>query len=110
MLEDRYYYEFETTPNFTTDDFSFRETECLPKLDIEANDSGLWVESWMIGCYDNDDFDINVDNGTHMKIAISLVLKDPNIINQTIKSKAKKNLEQLDEEHDRDCMICKETI
>ncbi|MED6115797.1 hypothetical protein PIB30_094150 [Stylosanthes scabra] len=102
MLEDRYYYEFETTPNFSTDDFRFRETEFLPKLDVEANDSGLWVASWMIGCYDNDDFDIKVNDGTRMKIAVSLVLKDHNIINQTIISKAKKNLEQLDEDHNCD--------
>ncbi|MED6209726.1 hypothetical protein PIB30_057502 [Stylosanthes scabra] len=103
MLEDRYYYEFETTPNFTTEDFLFKKTECLLKIDIESNDSGLWVASWMIGCYDDDDFDIKVDDGSRMKIAVSLVLKNHNIINQTIKNKAIENLEQQDEDHDFCC-------
>ncbi|MED6138845.1 hypothetical protein PIB30_078289 [Stylosanthes scabra] len=103
MLEDRYYYEFEMTPNLTTEDFLFRKMECLPKLDIESNDSGLWVASWMIGRYDNDDFDIKVDDGTRMKIAVSLVLKDHNIINQTIKTNVIENLEQQDEDHDFRC-------
>ncbi|MED6122876.1 hypothetical protein PIB30_043974 [Stylosanthes scabra] len=56
----------------------------------------------MIGCYDNDDFDIKVDDGTRMENVVSLVLNDHNIIKQTIKTKANKNLEQLDEDHDRD--------
>ncbi|MED6153512.1 hypothetical protein PIB30_102663, partial [Stylosanthes scabra] len=103
MLEDRYYYEFETIPNLTTEDFHFRKTECLPKLDIESNDSSLWIASWMIGRYDNNDFDIKVDDEARMKIVVSLVLKDHNIINQTIKTKTIKNLEQQDEDHDFDC-------
>ncbi|MED6185088.1 hypothetical protein PIB30_053639 [Stylosanthes scabra] len=64
------------------------------------NDSDLWVASWMIGRYDDDDFDIKVDDRTRMKIVVSLVLKDHNIINQTIKTNAIENLEQQDEDHD----------
>ncbi|XLR11007.1 hypothetical protein S83_038945, partial [Arachis hypogaea] len=44
------------------------------------SDVGVWVASWMIACFEDDHFNIKVDDGVHMKIAVSLVLKNHNMI------------------------------
>ncbi|XLU58446.1 hypothetical protein S245_053094, partial [Arachis hypogaea] len=80
VLEDRSFYDFETTPNLISSQFEFEEPEGLPTLEAGSSDAGVWVASWMIACFEDDHFNIKVDDGVRMKIAVSLVLKNHNMI------------------------------
>ncbi|XLR04785.1 hypothetical protein S83_070983, partial [Arachis hypogaea] len=80
VLEDRSFYDFETTPNLISSQFEFEELEGLPTLETGSNDAGMWVTSWMIACFEDDHFNIKMDDGVRMKIAVSLVLKNHNMI------------------------------
>ncbi|XLU65566.1 hypothetical protein S245_024775 [Arachis hypogaea] len=83
VLEDRSFYDFETTPNLISSQFEFEEPEGLPTLEARSSDAGVWVASWMIACFEDDNFNIKVDDGVRMKIAVSLVLKIHNTISYT---------------------------
>ncbi|XLT59396.1 hypothetical protein HN873_052000, partial [Arachis hypogaea] len=80
VLEDRSFYDFETTPNLISSQFEFEEPEDLPTLKTGSSNAGVWVASWMIACFEDDHFNIKVDDGIRMKIAVSLVLKNHNMI------------------------------
>ncbi|QHO21627.1 Rac-like GTP-binding protein [Arachis hypogaea] len=56
------------------------EPEGLPTLEAGSSDAGVWVASWMIACFEDDHFNIKVDDGVCMKIVVSLMLKNHNII------------------------------
>ncbi|XLS44672.1 hypothetical protein HN51_001537, partial [Arachis hypogaea] len=78
------------------------EPEGLPTLEAGSSDAGVWVASWMIACFEDDHFNIKVDDGVRMKIAISLVLKIHNTISYTVKNNAIENLNKLNDNHHRD--------
>ncbi|XLU65697.1 hypothetical protein S245_024906 [Arachis hypogaea] len=102
VLEDRSFYDFETTPNLISSQFEFEEPEGLPTLEAGSSDAGVWVASWMIACFEDDNFNIKVDDGVRMKIAVSLVLKIHNTISYTVKNNAIENLNKLNDNHHRD--------
>ncbi|XLU70751.1 hypothetical protein S245_029804, partial [Arachis hypogaea] len=95
LLEDRSFYDFETTPNLISSQFEFEEPEGLSTLEAGSSDAGVWVASWMITCFEDDHFNIKVDDGVRMKIAVSLVLKNHNMISYRIKENAIENLNKL---------------
>ncbi|MED6206140.1 hypothetical protein PIB30_024166 [Stylosanthes scabra] len=59
------------------------------------------VATWMMTCVEASNFDIKVDEVNRMKIAVSLVLKDHNIIGHSIKNKAIENYQLQDDSQDR---------
>ncbi|XLS84783.1 hypothetical protein HN51_034949, partial [Arachis hypogaea] len=95
VLEDRSFYDFETTPNLNSSQFELEEPEGLPTLEHGLNDAGVWVASWMIACFEDDHFNIKVDDGNRMKIVVSLVSKNHNMIAYRVKRKASENLRKL---------------
>ncbi|XLR47304.1 hypothetical protein S83_031964, partial [Arachis hypogaea] len=58
VLEDRSFYDFETTPNLISSQFEFEEPEGLLTLEAGSSDAGVWVASWMIACFEDDNFNI----------------------------------------------------
>ncbi|XLU60999.1 hypothetical protein S245_020208, partial [Arachis hypogaea] len=58
VLEDRSFYDFETTPNLISSQFEFEEPEGLPTLEAGSTDAGVWVASWLIACFEDDYFNI----------------------------------------------------
>ncbi|MED6140157.1 hypothetical protein PIB30_090416 [Stylosanthes scabra] len=94
------YYDNGTTPTFSTIGYDFLELEGISKLKDESNDAGVWVATWMMTCIEASNFNIKVDDVNRMKIAVSLVLKDHNIIEHSIKTKAIENLQLQDREDD----------
>ncbi|XLU26349.1 hypothetical protein S245_062415, partial [Arachis hypogaea] len=69
---------------------------------VDKNDAGVWVASWMIACFEDDHFNIKVDDGNRMKIAVLLVSKNHNMI--AYRPKPLKNL------NGSICQICGETV
>ncbi|XLR01194.1 hypothetical protein S83_067392, partial [Arachis hypogaea] len=96
---DRSFYDFETTPNLISSQFEFEEPEGLPTLEAGSNDAGVRVASWMIACVEDDHFNIKVDDGVRMKIAVSLVSKNHNMISYRVKRNAIENLNKLYDNH-----------
>ncbi|QHN78793.1 Ulp1 protease family, carboxy-terminal domain protein [Arachis hypogaea] len=79
--------------------FEFEEPEGLPTLEAGSNDAGVRVASWMIACVEDDHFNIKVDDGVRMKIAVSLVSKNHNMISYRVKRNAIENLNKLYDNH-----------
>ncbi|QHN96663.1 Ulp1 protease family, carboxy-terminal domain protein [Arachis hypogaea] len=102
VVEDRPFYDFETTPNLNSSQFELEEPEGLPTLEHGSNDAGVWVASWMIACFEDDHFNIKVDDVSRMKIAVSLVSKNHNMIAYRVKRKASENLRKLYNNHHLD--------
>ncbi|QHO40869.1 Ulp1 protease family, carboxy-terminal domain protein [Arachis hypogaea] len=82
--------------------FEFEEPEGLPNLEAGSNDAGVWVASWMIACFEDDHFNIKVDDGVRMKIEFSLVSKNHNMISYRVKRNAIENLDKLYDNHYHD--------
>ncbi|XLU56852.1 hypothetical protein S245_051500, partial [Arachis hypogaea] len=83
----RSFYDFETTPNLISSQFEFEEPEALRPSKLNRKIlpryigvTRVWVASWMIACFEDDHFNIKVDDGVRMKIAVSLMLKNHNMI------------------------------
>ncbi|XLS61587.1 hypothetical protein HN51_015837 [Arachis hypogaea] len=102
VLEDRSFYDFETTPNLISSQFEFEEPEGLPTLEAGSTDAGVWVASWLIACFEDDYFNIKVDDRVRMKIAVSLVSKNHNMISYMVKRNAIENLRKLYDNHHYD--------
>ncbi|MED6135607.1 hypothetical protein PIB30_048208 [Stylosanthes scabra] len=96
------FYDYQNTPYFSTVGYEFVEPKGLPTLKDGSNDAVLWVATWMITCVEESNFNIKVDEEYRMKIAVSLVLKDQNIYNENIKTRAIENLQIKYDIHDRD--------
>ncbi|RYR29251.1 hypothetical protein Ahy_B01g053609 [Arachis hypogaea] len=50
----------------------------LPTQRNRSNDSGVWVTSWMRECTLQDDFNIQINDSTRMRLAVDLVLEEYN--------------------------------
>ncbi|XLU57974.1 hypothetical protein S245_052622, partial [Arachis hypogaea] len=100
VLEDRSFYDFETTPNLISSQFEFEELEGLPTLEAGSSDAGVWIANWMIACFEDDHFNIKVDDEVPMKIAVSLVLKNHNMISYRFFYMRSAILDTISEEKD----------
>ncbi|KAJ1386935.1 hypothetical protein SESBI_40401 [Sesbania bispinosa] len=53
-----------------------------------SNDCGVWVCKWMNDCHLSNNYNIKVDRGTRMRLAIDLVIKPYNIKKEQVVSEA----------------------
>ncbi|QHO12267.1 Ulp1 protease family, carboxy-terminal domain protein [Arachis hypogaea] len=72
----------------------------LPTQKNRSNDSGVWVTSWMRECTLKDDFNIQVNDSTRMRLAVDLVLEEHNDLCLVIQENAWQYRTRVEAEHE----------
>ncbi|XLT25569.1 hypothetical protein HN873_043849 [Arachis hypogaea] len=72
----------------------------LPTQKNRSNDSGVWVTSWMRECTLPDDFNIQINDSTRMRLAVDLVLEEYNDLCRIIQENAWQYRTKVEAEHE----------
>ncbi|RYR24227.1 hypothetical protein Ahy_B02g057721 [Arachis hypogaea] len=72
----------------------------LPTQKNRSNDSGVWVTGWMRECTLQDDFNIQINDSTQMRLAVDLVLEEYNDLCLVIQENAWQYKTKVEAEHE----------
>ncbi|RYQ95548.1 hypothetical protein Ahy_B08g090887 [Arachis hypogaea] len=81
------------------DDHIFNDNKSKNALNLR-NDSGVWVTSWMRECNLQDDFNIQINDSTRMRLAVDLVLEEYNNLCLIIQENAWQYRTKVEAEHE----------
>ncbi|KAJ1378722.1 hypothetical protein SESBI_47542 [Sesbania bispinosa] len=88
MLQHDSFYEFNTTDKPRVTEFPLEIPMDVGTQVVGSNDCVVWVCKWMTDCTLSDNYNIKVDRGSRMRLAIDLVTKPYNIKKDTVVSEA----------------------
>ncbi|XLT69026.1 hypothetical protein HN873_025465 [Arachis hypogaea] len=72
----------------------------LPTQKNRSNDNGVWVTGWMRECTLQDDFNIQINDSTRMRLAMDLVLEEYNDLCLVIQENAWQYRTKVEAEHE----------
>ncbi|RYQ92602.1 hypothetical protein HN873_068170 [Arachis hypogaea] len=72
----------------------------LPTQKNRSNDSGVWMTSWMRECTLQDDFNIQINDSTRMRLAVDMVLEEYNNLCLVIQENTWKYRTKVEAEHE----------